>query len=70
MANFLEDNDDLLFYLERGGIDWPAIVALTEQDFKAPQGYTSVEEALASYRDIVQMVGTFAADEVAPHARP
>ena len=68
MANFLEDNDDLLFYLERGGIDWPAIVALTEQDFKAPQGYTSVEEALASYRDIVQMVGTFAADEVAPHA--
>jgi alkylation response protein AidB-like acyl-CoA dehydrogenase len=68
VANFLEDNDDLLFYLERGGIDWPAIVALTEQDFKAPQGYTSVDEALASYRDILQMVGTFAADEVAPHA--
>ncbi len=68
MANFLEDNDDLLFYLERGGIDWPAIVGKVEQDFKAPQGYTSVDEALASYRDILQMVGTFAADEVAPHA--
>jgi len=68
VANFLEDNDDLLFYLERGGIDWPAIVSKVEQDYKVPQGYASVEEALSSYRDILQMVGTFAADEVAPHA--
>lgn len=68
MANFLEDNDDLLFYLERGGIDWPAIVGLVEQDYKAPQGYSSAAEAVAAYRDILQMVGSFAADEVAPHA--
>lgn len=68
MANFLEDNDDLLFYLERGGIDWPAIVGKVEQDYKAPQGYASADEAVSSYRDILQMVGTFAADEVAPHA--
>ncbi len=68
MANFLEDNDDLLFYLERGGIDWPAIVSKAEQEYKAPQGYTSAEEAVSSYRDILQMVATFAADEIAPHA--
>ena len=68
MANFLEDNDDLLFYLERGGIDWAPIVALSEHDYQAPQGYTSVEDARAAYGDILRMVGNFAADEVAPHA--
>lgn len=67
MANFLADNDDLLFYLERG-VDWAPIVALVEQDYKAPGGYTSRDDAVSSYADILQMVGTFAADEVAPHA--
>ncbi len=67
MANFLTDNDDLLFYLERG-IDWSPIVALVEHDFKAPQGYASSEEAVSAYRDMLEMVGTFAAEEVAPHA--
>jgi len=67
MANFLADNDDLLFYLERG-VDWAPIVALVEQDYKAPGGYTSRDDAVSSYADILQMVGNFAADEVAPHA--
>ena len=67
MANYLADNDDLRFYLERG-IDWAPIVGAVEQDYKAPQGYATCEEAVASYSDILQMVGTFAADEVAPHA--
>jgi len=68
LANFLEDNDDLLFYLERGGIDWAPIVAFAEQDYRAPQGYTSLDDAMGSYREILRMVGSFAADEVAPHA--
>ena len=67
MANYLADNDDLLFYLERG-IDWAPIVTLVEQNFQAPQGYASTEEAVAAYRDMLEMVGNFAADEVAPHA--
>jgi alkylation response protein AidB-like acyl-CoA dehydrogenase len=67
VANYLADNDDLLFYLERG-IDWAPIVALVEQDFRAPQGYATTEEAVAAYRDMLEMVGNFAADEVAPHA--
>ena len=32
MANYLLDNDDLLFYLDKG-IDWDPIVRLTERDF-------------------------------------
>lgn len=68
MANFLEDNDDLLFYLERGGVDWAPIVAFAEQDYRAPQGYTSLDDALGSYREILRMVGSFAAEDIAPHA--
>ncbi|MBL8974987.1 MAG: acyl-CoA dehydrogenase family protein, partial [Myxococcales bacterium] len=67
LANYLADNDDLLFYLERG-VDWAPVVALVEQDYQAPGGYTSRDEAVSAYQDILQMVGTFAAEEVAPHA--
>jgi alkylation response protein AidB-like acyl-CoA dehydrogenase len=67
LANYLADNDDLLFYLERG-IDWAPIVAAVEQDYRAPQAYATCEEAVASYREILEMVGTFAAEEVAPQA--
>lgn len=67
MANFYDDNEDLRYYLDRG-LDWGPLVGLVEQDFRAPEGYTSLEEALAAYRDILSMIGTFAADEIAPHA--
>ena len=67
LANYHADNDDLLFYLERG-VDWAPVVALVEQDYQAPGGYTSRDEAVSAYQDILQMVGTFAAEEVAPHA--
>ena len=67
LANYLADNDDLLFYLERG-VDWAPVVALVEQDYQAPGGYTSRDEAVSAYQDILQMVGSFAAEEVAPHA--
>ena len=67
MANYLADNDDLLFYLERG-IDWAPIVALVEQEYAAPEGYKTAEEAVSAYRDMLEMVGSFAAEEVAPHA--
>ena len=67
MANYLADNDDLLFYLERG-IDWAPIVALVEQEYAAPEGYKTAEEAVSAYRDMLEMVGSFVAEEVAPHA--
>jgi alkylation response protein AidB-like acyl-CoA dehydrogenase len=67
VANYLDDNDDLLYYLERG-IDWDPIVEMVEQGYKAPQAPKDLAEAVGSYRDILQMVGTLAAEEVAPRA--
>ena len=66
-ANFYNDNDDLRWYLERG-IDWDALVRTTEADFRDPGGPKSVDEALAFYKETLEMVGGFVADEIAPHA--
>lgn len=67
MANFFEDNDDLQYYLDRG-LDWSPLVGLVEQDFKAPGGYANLDDARAAYRDILAMVGEFAAEQIAPRA--
>jgi alkylation response protein AidB-like acyl-CoA dehydrogenase len=67
VANYLDDNDDLLYYLERG-IDWSPIIEMVEHGYKAPGAPKDAAEAVSTYRDILQMVGTLAADEVAPRA--
>ncbi|MEM9459257.1 MAG: acyl-CoA dehydrogenase family protein [Myxococcota bacterium] len=68
MANYLLDNDDLLFYLDKG-IDWEPLVTLTERGFIDDDGPRNVEEARELYRDILEMVGKFSAEEIAPRAR-
>jgi alkylation response protein AidB-like acyl-CoA dehydrogenase len=67
MGNFYHDNDDLRFYVERG-LDWEAIVSLTENDFTDEGGFGSTAEAVAFYGDILEAMGDFAANEVAPRA--
>lgn len=67
MANFFDDNDDLQYYMERG-LDWAPIIGLVEQDYRIPGGYASEDEARAAYRDILGMVGEFAAEQVAPRS--
>ncbi|UQA57566.1 acyl-CoA dehydrogenase family protein [Polyangium aurulentum] len=67
MASFYRDNADLRFYVERY-IDWPSIVRLTERDFQREDGFKSTDEALEFYREILDTIGTFAAEEIAPHA--
>ena len=67
MANFLKDNDDLLYYLERG-IDWEELVRATEPNLGVGDAPDSVEEAVELYRDILELVGQFVAEEVAPRA--
>jgi len=67
VANFLKDNDDLRFYLDHG-IDWTPLVELTEHGFAAPDGFESVDEAVEFYREILDVVGQFVGDEVAPAA--
>jgi len=65
MANFYEDNADLRYYLERG-VDWEPLVRTTENDFRDPDGFDSVEEAVEMYADVLSMIGGFIGEEVAP----
>ncbi len=66
MANFFKDNDDLRYYFEKG-IDWEPVVAISEYDYRGPDGPKSSDEALELYRDVAEMVGEFVAEEIAPH---
>ncbi len=68
MANYLDDNPDLQYYLDRG-IDWDPLVRLTEQEFTLEGGFENTPDATAFYRDIVNLVAEFAANEIAPRAR-
>jgi 3-(methylthio)propanoyl-CoA dehydrogenase len=67
MANFLDDNADLQYYLGKG-IDWDTIASLAEAGYRQPDGFRSAAEALAFYKDVTSAVGAFAATEVAPYA--
>ncbi|MGB1277389.1 MAG: acyl-CoA dehydrogenase family protein, partial [Nannocystaceae bacterium] len=66
MANFYTDNADLQFYFEKG-VDWEPLVSLTEFDFKAPDTYATLDEAVEFYRDALTMTGKFVAEEIAPY---
>jgi len=65
MPSFYDDNEDLRWYIDTG-IDWEPIVRLTEYDWKAEDGFTSVEEAVDFYRDVLGLVGEFSATQIAP----
>jgi hypothetical protein len=66
MANYFQDNDDLLFYFDRGGTDWRALVEVTER--AKEKTFERPEEAIAFYRQVAEVMGEFAAEEVAPVA--
>ena len=70
MANFFKDNDDLQYYFDKG-IDWEALVRITEHDFADAdgEGFSTTEEAVQFYRDIVEMFGQFTAEEIKPHEK-
>lgn len=67
MENFYDDNDDMRFYVERA-IEWTPLVDLTEYMHKAPDAFPTTQEALEFYRSVLEMVGNFVAEEVAPYA--
>lgn len=67
MANFYKDNPDLQYYLDKG-IDWESIVYVSEGGFRAEDGVKSTAEAMELYREMVEMLGEFAADELVPSA--
>ncbi len=67
MGNFYEDNADLRFYVERY-IDWAPLVELTEYEWRSEDGFKTVDEATEFYADLLNLVGTFTAEEIAPVA--
>jgi alkylation response protein AidB-like acyl-CoA dehydrogenase len=67
MANFLDDNTDLQFYLGPG-VDWDTLAWVTELGYRHPEGFRDAEQAKTFYREVASAVGTFAAEEVAPWA--
>jgi alkylation response protein AidB-like acyl-CoA dehydrogenase len=66
MGNFFRDNSDLQYYFERG-IDWRTLAELTEHHFRSPEGPKTADECIELYREIADLVGSFVADEIAPH---
>ncbi|MFT7622885.1 MAG: alkylation response protein AidB-like acyl-CoA dehydrogenase, partial [Myxococcota bacterium] len=66
MANFFKDNPDLRFYLEKG-LDWEPIVELTEYLGHSKDGFEKTEDALEFYGDILDLIGQFVGDDVAPY---
>jgi alkylation response protein AidB-like acyl-CoA dehydrogenase len=67
MASFLLDNADLQYYLGEG-LDWDALVRLTERGQNGPEGFASTAEALAFYKETAALVGELVASDIAPHA--
>lgn len=69
MVNFYRDNEDLRFYFERG-LDWAPLVELVEQGyaFASDEGPKDLDAARAFYADILESVGQFTAEVIAPKA--
>lgn len=67
MASFLTDNEDLRFYLERG-VDWDALVEVTEYGYRTPDGFKNPAEARGFYAEIAAMMGELVAKELGPRA--
>lgn len=71
--DFLADNDDLRFYIERH-IDWGRLAEDVElQGFSDEladegEGYGSLDEAVETWRDVLSLAGQLAASEIAPRA--
>ncbi len=66
--NYFNDNADLQYYFDRG-IDWDAVVDVTEYGFRSENGFKNTSEAVDFYRQIAEMLGGFVATEMAPHAK-
>ena len=63
MANFFTDNTDLQYYVNKG-IDWKPLIDAVE----FPRTDTDTVEMVDSYKEVLDLLGTFAADQIAPFA--
>ena len=63
MANFFTDNADLQYYVDKG-IDWGPLIDAVE----FPRTDTDKAEMIQSYKEVLDLLGTFSGDQVAPFA--
>ncbi|MEC7751854.1 MAG: acyl-CoA dehydrogenase family protein [Myxococcota bacterium] len=63
MANFLTDNEDLRFYVERA-VDWERLAKHAHMGRPV-----DLKSTVQNYRDILDLVGQFSAEEIAPFGR-
>jgi alkylation response protein AidB-like acyl-CoA dehydrogenase len=70
MANFFNDNPDILFHFNNLHIE--EIVAITEKEYRESEKYNyapkNYSDALENYRKILEIVGDIAANFIAPRA--
>jgi hypothetical protein len=71
MANFFSENSDRLFHFSQ--MDIKEIVALLEDDFKQAEKYDTApenyEDAMDTYKKILEVAGAITADVIAPLSR-
>ena len=67
MPNYYDDNEDLRWYVTRG-IDWAPLVDLTEYHYRAPDGFADAADAVATYEDVLRLIGEVSAEVIAPRA--
>lgn len=70
MANFLHDNEDILFHLEH--LDLDRVISLKEMDFadsgKFPHAPKDIADAKDSYMKVLDIIGDICSDYLAPQA--
>ena len=64
MANFYTDNADLQFYMNKG-VDWPPLIKAAE----FPNTDFDNSEMLESYKQVMELLGAFSGDQIAPFTR-
>jgi alkylation response protein AidB-like acyl-CoA dehydrogenase len=67
-ANFFLDNEDLRFQFENA-INWAEIVELTEAGYTLPGGHENLQDAMEFYRSVLEAVGEFSGEFIAPRWR-
>ncbi len=66
MTNFIDDNEDLRFYLDHW-IDWSTLYALTELNPEDSEAPANVQEATEIWKDILNIIAEFSSQEIAPY---
>lgn len=67
MANYIQDNPDLQFYLDRW-IDWEHLYSMSEIRESDPDAPENATEATELWKEVLELIADFSANEIAPHS--